>query len=182
MAIVGRLPVFLPDAIGDEHFWGFTNVVVRLSNLLAASALQQLVEEGYDYVLSRRHPETSEPHVFARSGKAELHQALSFAIQVPNGHWTLAIAPQQPQPALTASPVAVVLLVASSVLVACLVYILVHQPVKLRREVALRTQELTRINMVLATEIAERRRAETALAERTERLETVRNVATEITR
>jgi signal transduction histidine kinase/DNA-binding response OmpR family regulator/sensor domain CHASE-containing protein len=182
VAIVGRLPVFLPDAIGDEHFWGFTNVVVRLSNLLAASALQQLVEEGYDYVLSRRHPETSEPHVFARSGKAELHQALSFAIQVPNGHWTLAIAPQQPQPALTASPVAVVLLVASSVLVACLVYILVHQPVKLRREVALRTQELTRINMVLAMEIAERRRAETALAERTERLETVRNVATEITR
>src|SRR5262249_8721007 len=66
-------------------------------------------------------------------------------------------------PASTASLVAMVLLVASSVLVACLVYILVHQPIKLRREVALRTQELTHINTVLATEIAERRRAETAL-------------------
>ena len=85
-------------------------------------------------------------------------------------------------PASPASLVAVILLVASSVLVACLVYILVHQPMKLRHEVALRTQELTHINTVLASEIAERRRAETALAERTVRLETVRNVATEITR
>jgi signal transduction histidine kinase/DNA-binding response OmpR family regulator len=85
-------------------------------------------------------------------------------------------------PASTASLVAVVLLVASSVLVACLVYILVHQPMQLRREVALRTQELTHINTVLASEIAERRHAETALAERTVRLETVRKVATEITR
>ena len=85
-------------------------------------------------------------------------------------------------PASTASLVTVVLLVASSVLVACLVYILVHQPMELRREVALRTQELTHINTVLASEIAERRRAETALAERTVRLETVRDVAIEITR
>ena len=59
-AVIGRLPVFVPDGAGGERFWGFTIAVVRMPNLVEASALNQLVEQGYDYKLSRIDPDSGE--------------------------------------------------------------------------------------------------------------------------
>jgi len=47
MGVVGRLPVFVPNEVGGEKFWGFTIVLIRLPGLLEVSQVDQLVEGGY---------------------------------------------------------------------------------------------------------------------------------------
>src|SRR6266511_13776 len=71
----------------------------------------------------------------------------------------------------------VVLVVLSSLLVAWLTSTLVKQPEMLRREVALRTQELSRANQELVTEILERRRTEEALRQSERSLARAQQVA-----
>ncbi|MFX6201823.1 CHASE domain-containing protein, partial [Acinetobacter baumannii] len=41
-ALAGRLPVFLKNAQGDSTFWGFTEVVMRLPDVLRTAQLPHL--------------------------------------------------------------------------------------------------------------------------------------------
>jgi PAS domain S-box-containing protein len=177
VGVIGRLPVFVPDEVGGERFWGFTMAVIRLPELLEASHLSRLVEHGYDYELSRIHPDSGERVMFARSDEAELRDAMPFDIDVPNGRWTLSIAPKGGWQASSALVLEAVLVVLSGLLVAWLTSTLVKQPETLRREVALRTQELSRANQELVTEILERRRTEEALRQSEMSLATAQQVA-----
>ncbi|MFQ5421380.1 MAG: CHASE domain-containing protein, partial [Anaerolineae bacterium] len=93
-AVIGRLPVFLPDENGEEQFWGFVNVLIDLSDLLATAHLEQLTDAGFAYQISRQNPDTGQPEQFAQSGSAPLADPVSLPIQVANGIWQLQIAPQ----------------------------------------------------------------------------------------
>jgi PAS domain S-box-containing protein len=177
VGVIGRLPVFVPDEAGEERFWGFAIAVIRLPELLEASHLSRLVEHGYDYELSRNHPDSGERAVFARSTERELRDAMPFDIEVPNGRWTLSIAPRGGWQSSSVLALEVVLVILSSLLVAWLTYTLVEQPATLRREVALRTQELSRANQELMTEILQRRRTEEALRQSERSLATAQQVA-----
>jgi signal transduction histidine kinase/DNA-binding response OmpR family regulator/sensor domain CHASE-containing protein len=180
--VVGRLPVFLPDGEGQEHFWGFIIALFRLPDLLEASQLHRLVQSGYDYELWRIHPDTQARSVFARSSQTYLANAMAFDIEVPKGRWTLSIAPRGGWRSTFLPILESVLVFFSSLLVGCLAYALLRQPEQLKQEVERRTRELSQTNRELAGEILERERAETALARRTKQLETVRTVSEEITR
>jgi len=94
VAVIGRLPVFIPDDAGGDRFWGFTIALIRLPTLLGAINLEDITEQGYDYELSRVHPDTGERQVFVKSAETDIQNALVFAIQTPNGAWTLHLAPQ----------------------------------------------------------------------------------------
>ena len=162
-AVIGRLPVFIPDEAGDERFWGFTIALIGMPILLEASKLMQLVEYDYDYELSRIDPDSSARVVFARSTEVDLKNLIPFQIEVPNGRWTLAIAPRggwQPSSSLTWE-IALILLV--SMLVAVLTYSITRRPEILRREVELRTHELVETNRELEAQIMQRKRTEEAL-------------------
>jgi GAF domain-containing protein/CheY-like chemotaxis protein/sensor domain CHASE-containing protein len=182
MGVVGRLPVFTPDHEGGEHFWGFTIAVIHLADLLEASDLNQLIDYGYDYELARLHPDTGNRVVFARSAVTDLQKVMAFDIQVPNGQWTLSIAPKEGWQSARVLMADALLVAFSSLLVAWLLYALARRPEILQHEVGLRTRDLERVNHELATEIVERQRADQALAERTAQLETIRVVSQEITR
>ncbi|HEX6735295.1 MAG TPA: PAS domain S-box protein [Azonexus sp.] len=90
-AVVGRLPVFLGKP--DDSFWGFTIAVIGLGDFLAATDLQDLAARGYAYELWRRHPDSGERQVFARSAAALPADPVSAALEVPNGEWILELAP-----------------------------------------------------------------------------------------
>jgi putative methionine-R-sulfoxide reductase with GAF domain len=107
---------------------------------------------------------------------------MTFDIEVPNGRWTLSIAPRGGWRSTSPRIAESVLVFFSSLLIGCLAYALLRQPEQLKREVELRTRELSRTNRELASEILERERAETALASRTKQLEAVRAVSEEIAR
>jgi len=74
MGVVGRLPVFLPAAHGEERFWGFVGAVMAVPRLIAAARLDQMEEFGYRYVLWRRDA-TGKRQVIAGSASLPLVQS-----------------------------------------------------------------------------------------------------------
>jgi diguanylate cyclase (GGDEF)-like protein/PAS domain S-box-containing protein len=92
-AVAGRLPVFLKDAAGQPHFWGFTEVVMRLPGALEPAQLSRLSAGGYRYELWRRSPPTGIKQIIQASAGA-LVDPIEASVQVPNGTWTLSVAPE----------------------------------------------------------------------------------------
>ena len=169
MAVVGRLPIFLPDAGKELRFWGFSIAVIRIPDLLLASDLDNLFQQGVRYQLWRIHPDTGQRQVIAASdavaGATEqpLLEPVEVHFDVPNGQWTLSVAPVDGW----SSPLRISLGLAGAsfvaALIAALIYTLLRQPLLLRREVALRTQELSQSNQRLGEEILEREQSEARL-------------------
>ncbi len=172
VAVVGRLPVFLHGSNGFEYFWGFTTALIRIPDLLAASHLGTEPDSGYAFALSRIHPDTGKPDVFWSSGTEMPSDPLSYRVQIPNGAWTLSIAPLK---GWHSSPLKLGLAALAMALISALVAFLVHrllrEPEVLAREVALRTQELSQANASLQTEIVEHWKAELALRQSESQLE-----------
>lgn len=93
LGVVGRQPVYLDDAQGHRSFWGFTYVTIRLPEVLAAAQLPQLTERGYHYRLWRVRPDNGEEQTIAASVPAPGLDAVSRSLTLPNGQWTLSLAP-----------------------------------------------------------------------------------------
>jgi diguanylate cyclase (GGDEF)-like protein/PAS domain S-box-containing protein len=144
LGAVGRLPVFLGE--GRRVFWGFTTVLIRFPEVLEDARLGQLDAQGHDYELWRMHPDSGEHQVIARSGKTALVDPVDQNLELPNGRWTLSVAPRKGwgDPARSAFDIALALLF--SLLLSWVAKLLVD----LRREqdglelrVAQRTEQLS---------------------------------------
>ncbi len=142
VGVVGRQPVFLPDERGNEQFWGLTQVLIRIPDLLAASKLEALVAGGYAYEIWRIRPDDGSRHVFARSGDAALVSAVDAKIHVPNGEWVLSIAPVGGGFAQTRMLLDVFGGGLFCILFTLAAFLLLRQPRILQAEVARRTEEL----------------------------------------
>jgi diguanylate cyclase (GGDEF)-like protein/PAS domain S-box-containing protein len=93
LGAVGRLPVFLDDALGQPAFWGFTTVLVRFPETLADAQLSQLAQHGLGYELWRLHPDSGKKQTIAVSGPGALIEPVTQTLEMPNGRWLLSIAP-----------------------------------------------------------------------------------------
>ncbi|MCJ7765301.1 MAG: PAS domain-containing protein, partial [Thiovulaceae bacterium] len=89
-ALVGRLPVFSGE---EKKFWGFVLIAIRFPDILNSTALGKLEYQGYQYNLTRLHPVSKKEQTIASSGGGALDQPIEKIIDVPNGQWTLRIAP-----------------------------------------------------------------------------------------
>ncbi len=140
--MVGRMPIFLRDEFGDEFFWGFATALLRVEDLMRASGIEQLPDSGYDYRLTRPAPAKGEEQVIAASIGTRILGGEVQHVFVPNGEWMLTVGRRGGwgSPLLIVFEVAVSIFVAG--LVAGLTYLLLSQPLVLRREVRLRTSEL----------------------------------------
>lgn len=89
----GRLPVFLPDALGERRFWGFTMAVLRFPEAIEAAKLQQLEERGFPFKLWRTLPDGNTEQIIAMSaGFPGIAVApVEVPVKVPGGEWTLSI-------------------------------------------------------------------------------------------
>ena len=91
---IGRLPVYLTDpGTGATTFWGFTSVLIRFPEVLAAAQLGQLAEHGLHYELWRIHPDAGGRQIIDASGQTPLVAPIHLALEMPNGTWTLSVAP-----------------------------------------------------------------------------------------
>ncbi len=70
--MIDRLPAYDVDDSGGDRFWVFTIALIRLPTLLGAINLEQCLAEGYDYELSRLHPDTGKRRVFVRSAETDI--------------------------------------------------------------------------------------------------------------
>ncbi len=92
LGAVGRLPIFLDDADGKQVFWGLTYAVIRFPEALTSVRLTQLTDSGIAYTLWRINPDTGVRETIVGSPQVpELPVERSLA--VPNGEWTLSVAP-----------------------------------------------------------------------------------------
>ena len=94
LGLVARLPIYLDSAQGKSEFWGFSNVVMRFPQALESARLPDLLQRGLDYRLWRVNPETGQVQIIAESQSARLIEPVSQSFEVPNGAWTLSVAPR----------------------------------------------------------------------------------------
>jgi diguanylate cyclase (GGDEF)-like protein/PAS domain S-box-containing protein len=160
LAVIGRLPVYLPDDSGRDAFWGFTIAVIRIPDLLASSGLPALARDGYRYKLSYA-PTAEEPHIaFAQSDAQPMNSPVARTIAIPNGHWYLAIEPAQGWVDPLAPVLAGITVFLLALCTAWVAHTTFKQPLILRRRVEQRTSELAHSNQALSLEIAQRKRAQ----------------------
>ncbi len=93
MGMVSRLPVFLAGEGGIRTFWGFTNVSIRLSDLLGSAALNDLRDLGVDYQLWHLEVNTGTRQMIAASTSQAMAQPVRQSLEVPDGAWNLDLAP-----------------------------------------------------------------------------------------
>lgn len=87
--LVGRLPVFTKD----KQFWGFVLIVIRFPDILHTSSLHNLIDEGYQYTLTRMNPKSQKEEIIAAAGLPTLDNPILQKVEIPNAQWTLSIAP-----------------------------------------------------------------------------------------
>ena len=93
LGVVGRLPIFLSSARGQEDFWGFSYVTLRFPQALDTARLSLLSQRGYAYELWRVIPDTGvRQRIDASSGPLP-DSPVERSLVLPNGQWTLSIAP-----------------------------------------------------------------------------------------
>ncbi len=141
----GRLPIFRPDVDGKPGpFWGFATALIRVPELVASAELDRLATSGYEYRLWRMHPDSGDRQVFAGSADHPLQRTVDVQFPVPNGEWTLSVAPVSGwlTDDLSSATWGIGLALIFATLVAAIVFVMRRQPALLSRKVALRTAEL----------------------------------------
>ncbi len=93
LGAVGRLPVFIDDSQGKPAFWGFATVLIRYPQALEEARLTQLTQQGFDYELWRIHPDSGQKQSIAASSASALIDPVMRTLNMPNGNWTLSVAP-----------------------------------------------------------------------------------------
>lgn len=89
---IGRLPVFLDDQ--KTQFWGFVNVVVRVSRIIETMNISTMESRDYVYSIYKISDVTgNRTHIYG-TDLEKLHKPISVRIDMPNAHWELAIAPK----------------------------------------------------------------------------------------
>ncbi|WP_051283793.1 PAS domain S-box protein [Desulforegula conservatrix] len=92
LAMVGRLPVFIPEGVENKKFWGFAIAIINVQDFLKRVDIQQLEKDGYIYELSGIHPDTGQKHIFATNGTSEdFKSPVDFSFEVPNAKWTISL-------------------------------------------------------------------------------------------
>jgi len=161
--VVGRIPVFLTAADSKKRFWGLVSVAIRIPDFLAGVRLQQAVDAGYRYELSRLDPNTGRREVFASSSAEPLQAPVRADIEVPNGVWTLSMEPRGGWYSLSELVGESFLVLVLSTFLAAMLRTLARQPQVLKEKVEERTRQLSETNDRLAAEMEERAKAEEIL-------------------
>jgi len=92
LGAVGRMPIFLDGPDGKPEFWGLTYAVIRFPQALNNVRLTQLTEGGVAYSLWRINPDTGARETIAASAMEPV-APVERSLTVPNGQWTLSVAP-----------------------------------------------------------------------------------------
>ena len=88
-AIVGRWPIFKPNASGDSDFWGFAIILLDLGPLLADAGIGT-VDRGLDYALRGRDGRGADGDVFFGEESIFANADAVHLVALPTGSWQIA--------------------------------------------------------------------------------------------
>ncbi len=147
IALVGRNPVFLKGENNVEQFWGFASVVIYLNDLITTTGLDQLKDKGYYYQLSfnDNYAKSNYDLTETQRNTEPLSSMIKQVIKVPNGEWLLYMKPTLQPGRQMAIAMQILLALSISALMAYFSYILLKQPLILKRLVIKKTEELNKL-------------------------------------
>ena len=91
--IAVRNPVYLKDENGQEYFWGFTIVILRVPDIFS-DAISALSDFGYEYRLSKTDAPWSDTYKVVYQSDDQLTHTVSYGFTIGEEHWTLEVAPE----------------------------------------------------------------------------------------
>lgn len=147
---VGRYPLFLSNAQGDQNFWGFVSAVVLLDTVRKLGQFDRLEQQKLAYRLWRSHPITGAPQTLLSSSAPATKVMVTASIAVPQGRWQLTVSPIESNSLFTSARLAwwlIVVLIAASA--AALTRSILMRPVELAQMVRRRTRALKAANRSL---------------------------------
>jgi PAS domain S-box-containing protein len=136
--LVMRVPLFRRGEDGTERFWAFAAATATLENLLRARPIADLEREGYAWSLVR---EDGRP---VAGTQAPPRDPVLTALTLPNGTWSLAVAPSAGWGPRRADFTANAALLVITAMLSALAYRVLRQPALLEREVRRKTLALER--------------------------------------
>jgi len=130
LAVVGRGPVFLKRN-GEEYFWGFTIVIIRVATLMKYAHFEGVTEKGFACRLSKIEPQTGTAIPFFNNDQP-IEKPITLKVPVPNGEWRLEVAPSGGWKAKEKTIPTILLSLLLSGLGGVFVWYMLHQPRRLR--------------------------------------------------
>lgn len=91
--IAVRQPVYVKNEAGEEVFWGFTIVIIRVPDIFADS-VESLSEFGYDYKLSKTVSQLEPVYEEVYSSGVKLENPVVYHFEIGENQWKLEVAPK----------------------------------------------------------------------------------------
>ena len=91
--IAVRNPIYLKDENGQEYFWGFTIVILRVLDIFSAST-SALSKFGYEYSLSKTANPWSDNYKVVYQSDRQLTNPVSYDFTIGTENWKLEIMPE----------------------------------------------------------------------------------------
>ena len=91
--IAVRNPVYLKDKSGQEYFWGFTIVILRVPDIFS-DAVIALSNFGYEYKILKTDTPWSDTYKVVYQSDGQIDHPVSYAFTVGDGTWKLEVTPK----------------------------------------------------------------------------------------
>ena len=91
--IAVRNPVYLKDEDGQEYFWGFTIVILRVPEIFS-DTIRALSDFGYEYRLSKTDAPWTDTYKVVYQSDDQLTHTVSYDFTIGEEHWILEVAPE----------------------------------------------------------------------------------------
>ena len=91
--IAVRNPVYLKDEGGQEYFWGFTIVILRVPDIFSDS-IRALTNFGYEYSLSKTDTPWSDTYKVVYQSDGQIAHPVSYAFMIGEENWRFEVTPK----------------------------------------------------------------------------------------
>ena len=91
--IAVRNPVYLKDENGQEYFWGFTIVILRVPDIFS-DAISALSNFGYEYRISKTDTPWSDTYEVVYQSDGQINHPVSYDFTIGEENWKFEVTPE----------------------------------------------------------------------------------------
>ena len=91
--IAVRNPVYLKDQSGQEYFWGFTIVILRVPDIFS-DAIRALSNFGYEYKISKTDAPWSDTYEMVYQSDGQINHPVTYIFTIGDENWKFEITPE----------------------------------------------------------------------------------------
>ena len=89
-----RTPIYMDGKNGENLFWGFSTISVRISEIFKEAHLPEIQDAGFNYQLKSINTQRGSLDIIDCSTYSTLKNPVSYTFSVHNAAWTLSVEPR----------------------------------------------------------------------------------------